>query len=341
VILRDPRSPGWPNDGERTNDEEVAAKWAWAYVEMFRDKHRAKALGLPSKKPLGDTVTAWLKHRERTVEPATVANDRSALNHLLEHLGQSKRVGRIRTEDYQSLADSMLDRGYRVGSVRSYMIQLASFAKWAGTGPCDVDLPNRGTTDVWAPDEDERALLREAADKVDQQRREDSVSARLLVEVGLNMGLRRGELIPLRWEDIDEQERTARVNWQVTKGSGSPKPLKGKQARTVLILPDWWAWHRRDATGLVLHSKGKMVRQRTIQTVIERVLDQAGLNAMGRGAHAMRHSFSREFIERGGHLDELSESLGHSSVLVTQRSYGRFMKQVAHTLARRKIYGHS
>lgn len=339
--MRDPRHSGWPDEGERTSDEQVARRWAWAYLDRMRGQHKDRVLRRKPSRTLGDAVIAYLAHRDRTVEPATAQNDRSALSHLLDAHRAGKRVETLRPADFQTLADGLLDRGYKVTTVATYVGQLSGFAQWANVDMGEVALPNPGTVDLVAWDEEERERIRWAAARVDETQVGKFPTARIAVELGLSTGLRQGELFALRWDAIDIESRTVRVQWQAPKDRRTLKPLKGKRARTALVLPGWWTWHRAEGDGFILHYKGRQVNTRTQRNLITRVLDTAGLNEMGAGWHRTRHSYAREFIERGGLIQELAVSLGHSSVTITEQSYGHFMESVAVGLARQKIYGHS
>lgn len=58
VPLRDPKAKGWPLKGERTEDEDVARRWAWAYV----DRDAAGSLRDAARRRRADAVAdaAWL-----------------------------------------------------------------------------------------------------------------------------------------------------------------------------------------------------------------------------------------------------------------------------------------
>ena len=46
VALRNPEDAGWPDHGERTDMEEIAEQWKWAYLALVRDEHRRRVMGL-------------------------------------------------------------------------------------------------------------------------------------------------------------------------------------------------------------------------------------------------------------------------------------------------------
>ena len=337
--LRNPEAPGWPARGERTEDEEIARRWAWAYLDLARGEHRRRVLKLPRDRTVKDAVREFLEHRKAVVERATWSADRTAVNHLSEALGR-KRVATVEPEEIQTLMDSLLHRGYKATTCATYLKTAGVFFRWAGyDATAGVYLPDRGRTDVVTLEAHEVAQLLEAARKVDRQQVGHFPSALLSVQIGLTMGLRQGEIFALRWENVSASERAVRVNWQIPKESTVPKPLKGKLARTALVLPEWWAYHRPDAIGYIVGRNGRPVGTRTQRNLITRVLDTAGVNGVGRGWHLLRHTYSDVFLKRGGTIGELRLSLGHSSTRTTERVYDHMAPDFAVTMAAARIYG--
>lgn len=330
MSLRDPQSPGWPERGERTADEKVAAKWAAVYVAELESETKRRHLGLPKQRRLGKAIEEYLAHRRNTKELGTWASERSVLRHLLEAAGPSASLPSA-LDGLQDLMDSLVTRGYNPSTLRTYLQSFSGFFRWAGHTVPRVELPNPGKVDVRTLEPSEVVRLRKAARKVDKR----LPGTLLAVEIGLTMGLRQGEIFALRWEAIDAQEESVRVQWQIPKGSTTPKPLKGKLARTAFILPEWWPHHRK-RTGIIVD----VPTRRRQWVMIKSVLETAGLDRVGAGWHLLRHQYSREFVEgRGGRFEELQIFLGHASILTTQRIYGHFKESVAVKLARERARG--
>lgn len=337
--MRNPEAAGWPERGERTADPEVAERWKWAYLDLVRDEHRARVLRLPRERRLGDAARAYLEHRSATVERATWGADRTALNHLLDEIAVHRAVQSIETAELQAMLDRMARADYAPSTLYTYRKSLQTFFRWCGPHDptADVYVRDLDRQDVRTFEADELVRLRTAADRVAAQRSEPN--ARLAVELALTMGLRQGEVFALRWEAIDADTRSVRVRWQIPKDRTTPKGLKGKRARTALVLPTWWGLHRRDASGYVCGKKGRPIGTRTQRDIITRVLDTAGLNELGLGWHVLRHTYARHFIEQGGRFEELQKSLGHRSIVTTEARYGHYHEDVAVRLAAERIYG--
>ena len=360
--MRDPEAPGWPERGERTEIEEIAKRWKWAYLALARGEHRRRVLGLgrvPER--LDAAVRGFLEHRERAVERATFINDRSATGHLLDHFRGHVLTSTVaEPAALQALVDELLAAGYQPTTLDTYTRSWRVFFEWCHFGVCgqalrqgstnrrrlaeffdpvgELRLPDPGATDVGTlPDEALPELFR-AAERVDAQRRRGHPSAVLACGVGLYMGARQGEIFALAWQEISKPSRTVRFNFQVQKDRAELKPLKGKLARTALVLPEWWELHR-PAVGFVVGRAGRPMGTTAQRDMITRVLDASGLNGPGIGWHVLRHTFARLFLERGGRMGELQKSLGHSSIRTTEQTYGHFQEDVAAKLARERIYG--
>lgn len=361
VAIRNPEAPGWPDRGERTEDEEIADQWKWAYYALMRDGHRRRVMGLgPPPRPIGKAIEQFLEHRRNTVEKATWGVSRTACGHLARHFGTTLRTDQITGAALQELVEEMLEEGYEPSTLKTNARTWRLFLEWCYFGVSglalregtsrrrlkefydpteELSIPDPGQTDVTTLTDEQIPMILAAAAKVDEQQIGLFPSAVLACGIGIFMGLRQGEIFALSWQDIDSANRTARPQLQVPKDSLELKPLKGKRARTALVLPGWWEHHRRDAVGFVCGRTGKPVGTRTQRNLVTRVLDTAGLNELGRGWHLFRHTYARRFIEQGGRLEELQKGLGHSSFRTTESIYGHFHHDVAARLARERIYG--
>ena len=363
VPIRNPEDPGWPDHGERTDLEAVAEQWKWAYLALVRDEHRRRVLRLGrSPQALSDATEKFLLHRSKTVEKATLSANRTGTVHLLRHFGGAARTNTITAPLLQDLVNELLGEGYLPSTVEAYARSWRIFFEWCHFGVCgkalrqnanrrrlaeffdpvaELSIPDPGKTDVETLTDAEILRLMAAAALVDTQQIGQFPSAVMACGVGLFMGLRMGEIFALSWGDIAAPARTVRPQLQVPKDSLVLKPLKGKRARTALILPGWWEHHRTDSVGFVCGRTGRPVGSRTQRNLITRVLDTANLNRVGWGWHVLRHTYARTFLAqgRGGSLEQLQRSLGHSSIVTTQDTYGHFHEDVAARLASERIYG--
>jgi integrase len=361
--LRDPDAAGWPTRGERTDHREVALRWALAYVDHLRGLTRRRHLKLrPDAKPLDVAIAEYLAHRERTVEPFTVRNDRATLTvHLLDIPDAANlTTEEVTTEALQALFDR-LAANYRRTTLHRYRANLAAFFGWAGqTGDANpargVVLRELADVDARAWDDTELTELRRAADGLDDGsivlekprrggRRGHTApdSYRLCLELALGVGARSAELFALEWPRFRFADHTVRINAQVDERGTGLKPLKGKANRTTLVLPSFGEYLARR----VVPVRGRVLTPRPGLDVplwhgqhwAEDIYRAAGLYAHRLGWHTLRHTYARLFLELGGSLEQLQRSLGHQSIRTTEQDYEHFTHDAAADAARRRIYG--
>lgn len=350
TVLRNPKAPGWPDEGEKTEDRDIAERWKWAYVDRLRGETRDRLLGREKGRTLGELADAFLEHRENTAIPSTFQATRTCIRRLLHHIGRDVPVSRILAQRtardpagfayLQDMFNAMLARGYAIGTLYTTRDFVSALFGWGGVDPNParkVELPPRHQPeDPFAWTDDDLDVLRRVADELDRERGRPP-SMRLLMELGVGTGCRAGELMALKWSDFNRRTDTLRVVRQVSQSTGRITALKGKLARTALVLPSWWEWHHPKDGWVVAGPDGERLTVHVARRMVEKWIERADRG--GSGLHDLRRTYGRVFLERGGWLDELQRSLGHKSLATTERQYGRFQGERAAEFARARIYG--
>lgn len=160
--------------------------------------------------------------------------------------------------------------------------------------------------------EDEALRLIDAAKKVSWQ-------ANLVVLLGIEAGLRLGEMIGLRWSDIDLVARRMVIRQQEPKVNKVRIP-KGKKVRPLGIRPRLLealksAQHLISERVLAIEG-GQKVRRYEVETWLHAAEKRAKL-AKARSPHKLRHTFASWCLKEGLTLKELQVLLGHSSMQTT------------------------
>jgi len=164
-------------------------------------------------------------------------------------------------------------------------------------------------------------------------------------------GMRQGELVALRWGNVDFAKRVANVRAVYTPGIGFVERAKSEDSdREVVLTPNTVemlkAWRGRQetlptATSLVFPGAGKdgQLVSSTLLRVLYAAMVEAGVprewkpGHKWRDFHSFRHGFVSAAIGQGIGLEWIAEQLGHSSVSVTERNYKHFLTEARHGLA--------
>ncbi len=142
---------------------------------------------------------------------------------------------------------------------------------------------------------------------------------RTMVLVALRTGMRMGELIALRWQDVDLVAGRITVRQNAVKGRiGTPKSGK---AREIALSNDTRAAlksHRHLRGPFVFCTMdGVMLKYTELRHPLWRACRKAGLRPVQ--WHALRHSFASHLVMRGVPLKAVQELLGHSTIQMTMR----------------------
>ena len=153
-----------------------------------------------------------------------------------------------------------------------------------------------------------------------------------LYYIELATGLRRGELLGLKWEDIDLTVGVIRVRRQVARIGGKivEAPLKTKNAyRTVTISPQAVevlnAQKAKTNDEYVFPSpNGGPISPDSVNNMLKRVLKRAGIPRVR--FHDLRHTFASILIGQDVPLINVSNFLGHSDLSTTANIYAHLDK---------------
>jgi integrase len=150
-----------------------------------------------------------------------------------------------------------------------------------------------------------------------------------LYVTALGTGLRQGELLGLRWQDVDLERGELTVRHTLERGTRTLAAPKTERARRTLRLAQQvvaaLVEHRsRQAivplSGLVFATdKGTPLDTRNVTRYLQRHLARLGLPHQR--FHDLRHAFATLMIEAGEDLGAVSRILGHADFATTADIY--------------------
>lgn len=147
--------------------------------------------------------------------------------------------------------------------------------------------------------------------------------ARTMVCLGILTGLRVGEILALRWEDVDFLAGEIRVERNFYRGMvGTPKtPHSRRTVPMPQILASALSALRRDGVGLVFTTgRGTPLND---SNLLHRHLKPAGrrLGIPWLNWHTLRRTHATLYQKAGGSLREAQAQLGHSRMATTNDLY--------------------
>lgn len=142
---------------------------------------------------------------------------------------------------------------------------------------------------------------------------------RAMIVVGLKAGLRQGEILALRWEDVDLVAGRLHIRQAVARGKvGTPKNGKSRVIEIGEICTQALKAHRHLRGPLVFcNADGKMLTKGKCKHPLWRACRRAGLRQVG--WHVLRHTFASHLVMKGAPLKAVQELMGHATIEMTMR----------------------
>lgn len=309
---------------------------------------RDLAQGLPvvaEKQTVGEYLTSWLDSAAHGLAPRTLTRYRSHVTHsLIPALGHI-RLAKLSAQSIQALYAAKLADGVAPGTIR----QMHAVLRRALGEAAQMDLVPRNVATlvkvpralrhemrVLSPDE-ARTLLAAVED--------DRLEA--LYVVALTTGMRLGELLALRWVDVDLHTQAPALHVQAT--------LRFRNAETYFFDPPKTPQSRRriglsaTATEALRRHRARQNEERLVAGAAWRDDNLVFCTPFGRAIcgnhlsgrdfpallaranlprirfHDLRHSCATLLLRRGIHPKVVSELLGHSTVTMTLDRYSHVL----------------
>ena len=170
----------------------------------------------------------------------------------------------------------------------------------------------------------ERARMRLSPDEITARAADDSQDAEI-VRIAAFAGLRRGELVTLRWRDVDLPARKLTVRRSLS-GERELSSTKTRRSRDVPIPDQAEAafsrlLHREDFTSpddyVFVNRYGRRLDPSALRRRYERARNAAGLEPLR--FHDLRHTYGSLLVAGGIDLVSVKAAMGHSRLSTTER----------------------
>jgi len=297
----------------------------------------------------GEFLDQWLVTIKSRLRVKTWLQYRGiAIYHLVPRLGKLK-LTQLKPAEIQSLYATKLSDGIGVRTVQLMHAVLRNslgYAEKQGIIPSNptkrVDKPVMAKSEMaFLSDEQVRSLLSAAAGK----------SVEVLLQLAITTGMRQGELLGLKWHDVDRATATIRVQRQLqripTVGLVFAQPKSKSGVRTVQLgaftlkklmkhkdLQEVQFRLGENKENLIFPSStGTPKEPRILLAEFKALLKKADLPNIR--FHDLRHTAASLMFMSGMELIRIARQLGHSKPSITLDIYGHLIPGLENEAAQR------
>jgi len=215
-------------------------------------------------------------------------------------------------------ANKPATRARKLSAIKTFYKYLTNVLRIIDENPAaNIDAPNVKTSlpKFLTLDESINLLDTVAGDEESKTKERDYA----IVTLFLNCGMRLSELVGLNLNDIDPHLTTVRV-----LGKGSKERMLYLNDACREALKRYLAVRNskegiKDKNALFLSGRGKRISNKTVQWLIYKYLDKAGLGYKHLSTHKLRHT-AATLMYQSGNVDVrvLKDVLGHEQLNTTQ-----------------------
>lgn len=312
-------------------------------VKAQREVHTG-AFVEPNKEAFGTWIKSWLdNYKKGKIKPATYALYEMIIRvHILPAVG-SVSLQKLETKDVQRLLNTLAgeEKSATLIEITNLLIkgalnQAIKEQKVMRNVADAAELPKGTKKEVLPLSQDEVKRFLQVAGK-------SKYYPAFLLEI--STGLRRGELLALRWRDINMEEGTLQVNETLSRISlvksdgdkktrlifGTPKTKKSSRvikipanALKALKAHQLASGNRNNPDGLVFSLKdGKPIDPKSFTERYAVILKKAGIPRTC--FHALRHTAAVMLLQAGETVKNVQDLLGHEKYSTTMDTYAAYM----------------
>jgi integrase/recombinase XerD len=270
-------------------------------------------LDLPAK----EHFESYLRHKWRlNHKPSTLQGSFASVRLFLELYGKSGKrdLSEMERADLEAFIEHVQDTGLKISTVRTKQACLIAFLHFLIEQDIISGSVLKRPMKLKLPEVLPRAM--NPADVKKLLSVIDDIRDRALILLLLRTGMRIGEALGLRVNDLDMRDRKVHL-FQGEKNSMGRVVYLSDDVLSALKL---WLRQRDQNQEFVFYGRDtKPICYSTGRSRFVRYIQKAGLEQKGYTVHCLRHTFASELLNAGMRLECLQQLLGHQDIEVTRR----------------------
>ena len=309
---------------DERNDAIVAAYFESGRINEFQTIYQPKAAAIDSSKhPFTEYAQEWYGRFKSHLRPTTDVTQRGWLKQLCKHFKDTpiESIDVSCVQDYvntiqQNTTGTIVHKVTFLGEIFNAAVEDDLIAK-NPTKSRRIQLGGKEGKGIQAlPKETIKELIERIRNAPDRQ-------IQLWLAILLYTGLRREELLGLRWEDIDFTSGILHIERSITYSSSKPElgPPKTPKSRRHIAMPDELIAVlkplKRKKGYLIADRNGKPYDEGAVNDLREAVRDYVGLPELD--ARELRHSYASMLHAAGVEVRAIGACLGHTKSDTTDR----------------------
>lgn len=282
---------------------------------------------------LMDYVKGWIEWRRSEISPTTYRNYFHMADHHMNNYFGEMMLKQITFREIEAYYQYLRDQGLSSTTIQHHHMLLQSVFREA----CRQEIIPKNPVEFVAKPKRQRPQIsyyseQEAKQLVDAVK---GTKLELVVTLTLAYGLRRSEVLGLRWQDVDFEKRTMLVCHSVIEGIDEGKRVVCqkdtlKQAASYRTLPlfepitsllqeEWERKKRMRPTYVCSDRHGAVMKPDVVTHDFQKFLKENGLRHIR--FHDLRHSCASLLIANHTPLIQVQHWLGHRTMLTTADLY--------------------
>lgn len=281
---------------------------------------------------INDLVLALIDSKSSIKKESTLRNYRSAFKNHIKPYFESKTVLQIKPIDIKLFQDYIQKKGINGKAVMGQARYLLSevFQDYVLSGAIVANPVKMVDKPIFKKTSKKKSIKVFTLDEMDLILKNAHGDFKNFLGVLFFSGMRTGELLALKWDDVDFNTDTITINKTVSSGTiGTPKTMSSDRDIEMLDNAREFFKKQKLLTGMkntfvFLNSKQSHYTQNS-HLLIKFIDLLEALNLQRRTLHATRHSFASMMLNNNIDPMWVSATLGHENVKITLEIYAHFL----------------